>query len=95
MGPPRRSSSREFGSSPRLVEITSLTLARIYQTGHLTLEANTTIALESYTKASEGWGSPEAQYKLGFLYASNFGSAFDGVEGTGQQGSVSVKGSSH
>ena len=58
------------------------------QTGHLTLKANTTAALESYTKASEGWGSPEAQYKLGFLYGSNFGGAVDGFEGVGKQGSV-------
>lgn len=58
------------------------------QTGHLTLKPNTTTALEAYTKASEGWGLPEAQYKLGFLYGSNFGGAVDGAEGVGKQGSV-------
>jgi hypothetical protein len=40
--------------------------------------------------ASEGSGNPEAQYKLGFLYGSNFGGALGGVEGTGKQGSASL-----
>lgn len=58
------------------------------QTGHLSVPADAVKAAEAYTQASERYGSPEAQYKLGFLYSSNFGSAFGGLEGKGQQGSV-------
>lgn len=72
---------------PRL----SLTLAfSISQTGHLSLTANPVQAVEAYTKASEGWGIPEAQYKLGFLYDSNFANATGPTEGLGEQGSVSL-----
>ena len=62
---------------------------RIAQTGHLTLDADPQLALKAYTKASEQSGLPEAQYKLGFLYGSNYGAATAGVEGEGKQGSVS------
>lgn len=58
------------------------------QSGHLTLEPNAKIALDAYTRASEEGGNPEAQYKLGFLYGSNYGTATGGVEGVGKQGSV-------
>lgn len=64
----------------------SLTLP--VQSGHLSLAANPAEALRLYTLASELYGSPEAQYKLGFLYGSNFGGAAGGLEGKGQQGSV-------
>jgi hypothetical protein len=60
----------------------------LLQTGHLTLPANSTAAHEAYTHASEEHGSPDAQYKLGFLYGSNFGGAVGDLEGQGQQGSV-------
>ncbi|GAA6001639.1 hypothetical protein JCM10207_002243 [Rhodosporidiobolus poonsookiae] len=65
-----------------------LLLGALHLTGHLTLPANTSAALEAYTQASEVHGSPEAQYKLGFLYGSNFGGAVGGLEGQGQQGSA-------
>ncbi|GAA5988858.1 hypothetical protein JCM11641_005045 [Rhodosporidiobolus odoratus] len=67
-----------------------LLLGDIYLTGHLTLPSNTSAALEAYTQASEHHGSPEAQYKLGFLYGSNFGAATSESEGAGQQGSALV-----
>ncbi|BGP21780.1 ubiquitin-protein ligase Sel1/Ubx2 [Rhodotorula toruloides] len=57
-------------------------------TGQLSLTANPAEALRLYTLASEQYGSPEAQYKLGFLYGSNFGGAAGGLEGKGQQGSA-------
>ncbi|KAM0793126.1 hypothetical protein ACM66B_000604 [Microbotryomycetes sp. NB124-2] len=60
----------------------------LYLAGHLTLAENASAAVEAYTRASEDYGSAEAQYKLGFLYASNFGGAFGGVEGSGSQGSA-------
>ncbi|GAA5955010.1 hypothetical protein JCM21900_002759 [Sporobolomyces salmonicolor] len=63
-------------------------LGDLYLTGHLTLPANSTAAVDAYTAASEGWGIPEAQYKLGYLYGSNYGGADGGVEGEGQQGSA-------
>ncbi|GAA5863624.1 hypothetical protein JCM1840_000083 [Sporobolomyces johnsonii] len=63
-------------------------LGDLYLTGHLTLSANSTAAVDAYTQASEGWGTPEAQYKLGYLYGSNYGGADGGVEGQGQQGSA-------
>ncbi|GAA5849904.1 hypothetical protein JCM8547_000949 [Rhodosporidiobolus lusitaniae] len=63
-------------------------LGDLYLTGHLTLLPNTSAALDAYTQASEHHGSPEAQNKLGFLYGSNFGGAFGGLEGQGQQGSA-------
>ncbi|KAK4058132.1 ERAD-associated protein [Microbotryomycetes sp. JL221] len=62
----------------------------LHLTGHLTLPENTTAAAEAYTRASQDYGLPEAQYKLGFLYSSNFGGAFGGVEGSGSQGSALV-----
>lgn len=58
------------------------------QSGHLSLNPNPVHAVEAYTKASEGWGIPEAQYKLGFLYGSNFANATGPLEGVGEQGSV-------
>ncbi|GAA5897484.1 hypothetical protein JCM8208_003284 [Rhodotorula glutinis] len=60
----------------------------LYLTGHLSVSADAAKAAEAYTQASERYGSPEAQYKLGFLFSSNFGSAFGGLEGKGQQGSA-------
>ncbi|KAK4054803.1 ERAD-associated protein [Microbotryomycetes sp. JL201] len=60
----------------------------LYLTGHLTLHENASAAVEAFTRASEDYGSAEAQYKLGFLHASNFGGAFGGVEGSGSQGSA-------
>ncbi|BGP12880.1 hypothetical protein JCM10213_005166 [Rhodosporidiobolus nylandii] len=65
-----------------------LLLGDLYLTGHLTLPRNTSAALDAYTHASERHGLPEAQYKLGFLYGSNFGGASGGLEGVGQQGSA-------
>ncbi|GAA5916071.1 hypothetical protein JCM6882_008305 [Rhodosporidiobolus microsporus] len=65
-----------------------LLLGDLHLTGHLTLPANTSAALEAYTHASAQHGSPEAQHKLGFLYGSNFGGALDGLEGKGDQGSA-------
>jgi SEL1 protein len=71
-----------------------LTLSiRRTQTGHLSLTANPTHAVGAYTKASEGWGIPEAQYKLGFLYGSNFANATGPIEGVGEQGSVRLRNS--
>lgn len=57
----------------------------------MTTPTNTTKSVELYTLASEQSGSPLAQYKLGFLYGTNYGSAFPslGQEGKSQQGSVS------
>ena len=66
--------------------------SRLAQTGHLSLSADPQLSLEAYTKASEQSGLPEAQYKLGFLYGSNYGAATAGVEGEGKQGSVSTLG---
>ncbi|GAA5994789.1 ubiquitin ligase complex subunit HRD3 [Rhodotorula paludigena] len=63
-------------------------LGDLHLTGHLSLAANATEALAFYTRASELHGSPEAQYKLGFLYGSNFGGATGDLEGRGQQGSA-------
>ncbi|GAA5872577.1 hypothetical protein JCM16303_004569 [Sporobolomyces ruberrimus] len=55
----------------------SLTLlGDLYLTGHLTLPVNTTASTEYYTLASEKHGNPEAQYKLGYLYGTNYGDAF-------------------
>ena len=45
--------------------------------------------MTAYTRASEDGGIPEAQYKLGFFYGSNYGGAMGGAEGVGAQGSVS------
>ncbi|KAM0753405.1 HCP-like protein [Meredithblackwellia eburnea MCA 4105] len=66
----------------------SLLLGDLYLTGHLTIPANPTLALEHYTRASQQSGLPEAQYKLGFLYGSNYANATGGVEGEGKQGSA-------
>lgn len=55
------------------------------------MKADPKAALAAYTKASEIGGLPEAQYKLGFLYASNYGNAVGEVEGVGSQGSVSIQ----
>ncbi|BGP04904.1 ERAD-associated protein [Rhodotorula toruloides] len=63
-------------------------LGDLHLSGHLSLAANPAEALRLYTLASELYGSPEAQYKLGFLYGSNFGGAAGGLEGKGQQGSA-------
>ncbi|GAA6059101.1 hypothetical protein JCM10212_002072 [Sporobolomyces blumeae] len=63
-------------------------LGDLHLTGHLTLPANTTASLDFYTHASEDSGSPEAQYKLGLLYGTNYGGALGGPEGRGQQGSA-------
>ncbi|KAI5479884.1 ubiquitin-protein ligase Sel1/Ubx2 [Pseudohyphozyma bogoriensis] len=64
-----------------------LLLGDLYLSGHLTLEPNPAKSLEAYTRASEQSGIPEAQYRLGFLYGSNYGSASGGDEGVGKQGS--------
>ncbi|GAA5896688.1 ubiquitin ligase complex subunit HRD3 [Sporobolomyces salmoneus] len=59
--------------------------------GHLTVPVNTTASAEFYTHASERSGNPEAQYKLGYLYGTNYGDAFGGINSTGsksQQGSA-------
>lgn len=62
-----------------------------FQTGHSTLlEADPREAFRAYTKASE-LGSAVGQYKLGFLYGSNYGDAIRDEgrgEGEGSQGSV-------
>ncbi|SCV68301.1 BQ2448_422 [Microbotryum intermedium] len=63
-----------------------LLLGDLHLTGHLTLKANTTMAIEAFTKASQDHGLAEAQYKLGFIYGSNYGSALGGTAGEGQQG---------
>lgn len=67
-------------------------ISSLTQTGHLSLEPSPELALTYFTKASEEAGLPEAQYKLGFLYGSNFGSSIPGnqqnQEGVGKQGSV-------
>ncbi|GAA6035230.1 hypothetical protein JCM8097_006429 [Rhodosporidiobolus ruineniae] len=65
-----------------------LLVGDLYLSGHLALPANTTAAAEAYTRASEDYGSPEAQYKLGFIYSSSFGGAFGELEGKGEQGSA-------
>ncbi|BGO96760.1 ERAD-associated protein [Rhodotorula toruloides] len=63
-------------------------LGDLHLSGHRSLTADPAEALRLYTLASERYGSPEAQYKLGFLYGSNFGGAAGGLEGKGQQGSA-------
>ncbi|GAA6051264.1 hypothetical protein JCM3770_006785 [Rhodotorula araucariae] len=63
-------------------------LGDLYLTGHLSVSPDPAKALEAYTQASERYGSPDAQYKLGFLYSSNYGAALGGLEGKGQQGSA-------
>lgn len=73
---------------PPVCSLQPASLISAAQTGHLSLVANPSEAFRLYTLASERYGSPEAQYKLGFLYGSNFGGAAGGLEGKGHQGSV-------
>ncbi|KDE09601.1 hypothetical protein MVLG_00009 [Microbotryum lychnidis-dioicae p1A1 Lamole] len=63
-----------------------LLLGDLYLTGHLTLKPNTHLAIQAFTKASQDHGLAEAQYKLGFIYGSNYGAALGGTPGEGQQG---------
>ncbi|GAA5980248.1 hypothetical protein JCM10908_001587 [Rhodotorula pacifica] len=65
-----------------------LLLGDIYLGGASGLEPNPAKAVEYYTQASELHGSGDAQYKLGYLYGSNYGSAMGGLEGDGHQGSA-------
>lgn len=58
------------------------------QGGASGLQPDTQRAATFYQQASEAHGSGEAQYKLGFLYGGNYGSAMGGLEGEGHQGSV-------
>ncbi|BGP36845.1 ERAD-associated protein [Rhodotorula kratochvilovae] len=73
----------EKGSAEAYVLLGDLLL-----TGYLSAIPDPVGALEAYTQASERYGSPDAQYKLGFLYSSNYGAALGGLEGKGQQGSA-------
>ncbi|GAA6007079.1 hypothetical protein JCM11491_001501 [Sporobolomyces phaffii] len=64
-------------------------LGDLYLTGHLgpgVLGANATRAREWYTLASERAGDPDAQYQLGFLYATQYGTP----AAAAQQGSALV-----
>jgi TPR repeat protein len=61
----------------------------VCQAGASGLGADPPQAVEYYTQASELHGRGDAQYKLGFLYGSNYGNAMGGLEGDGHQGSVS------
>ncbi|GAA5922215.1 ubiquitin ligase complex subunit HRD3 [Sporobolomyces koalae] len=64
-------------------------LGDLHLTGHLTLPSNSTRAFEFYTLASERSGDSDAQYKLGFLYGTNYGRAVpERPEGRGHQGSA-------
>ncbi|GAA5962122.1 hypothetical protein JCM3765_005531 [Sporobolomyces pararoseus] len=56
--------------------------------GHLTVPVNTSASTEFYTLANEKNGNVESQYKLGFLYGTNYDHAFEGSGGKGQQGSA-------
>ncbi|TKA54602.1 hypothetical protein B0A53_03009 [Rhodotorula sp. CCFEE 5036] len=65
-----------------------LLLGDLYLAGASGLGADPPQAVEYYTQASELHGRGDAQYKLGFLYGSNYGNAMGGLEGDGHQGSA-------
>ncbi|GAA5878161.1 hypothetical protein JCM3774_004315 [Rhodotorula dairenensis] len=65
-----------------------LLLGDIYLGGATGFDPDPRRAVEYYTQASEQHGSGDAQYKLGYLYGSNYGGAMGGLEGDGHQGSA-------
>jgi SEL1 protein len=60
------------------------------QWGRYDLRQNTTLAAAYYNRVARATGNPFAQYMLGFLHSTNFGSAMDSSrqEGDGDQGAA-------